>query len=623
MAGAFQDLADHQLVCRVILRDENVEAEHLLWDDSRLASHLSRESDAQERLEFDHAAGQLADAAKPAHLQERRRPCLVALQDDEAVPLRPDVEHLRCSCRGRKILTHHHDMAPRLPAERAQMIASRFQIRQRHDVETAFSRQLHDLRWAADQEQRPRRKAPGRQHLAGEFEPEQTALPRRAFDADAAAMGLDDLLGDGEAEAGSAVPVDDGLVGLGKLTEDLVEILRRDADATVMHVEAEGRSTSGASAHADMNEHEAGVGELHGVSGEVDEDFLQMPDGNRDPLRRLRRKMQCHPDALRLGLDGEHVAHRREMLMKIDLFLRGGLLADLHARHVEQGVDERQKRAARPADRVRHLELFRRKPAVGQQVAEGDDGVQRRPQFVADTGEEHRLRLAGLFRDPLGQRELADQCGHIEGQDDQAEQQADAQRQVRLPESCLRDDQCKGHNRQRRGSEEIADAETEAIAEDRPEIDGIDHGRRLAPDIEDPRTVQDVEGHADETARHANTWVDQQMGEHGQGHDLEHDEMQDVIVQHLTAEDVEAPGNQQIDEDHLRQQNTVEDDFVFAVGPIVQAMAKPGPGLCDPPPCPVCCRVAAHPWPQALRATPDTLANNARNSTAGMGLPKW
>ena len=71
--------------------------------------------------------------------------------------------------------------------------------------------------------------ADGKLHLEGR------ALAERRFDPDATAVHLDDLLGDGEAEAGPALRLGVGVVDLMELLEDAAQLLSRNAGASVGH----------------------------------------------------------------------------------------------------------------------------------------------------------------------------------------------------------------------------------------------------------------------------------------------------------------------------------------------------------------------------------------------------
>ena len=79
-------------------------------------------------------------------------------------------------------------------------------------------------------------------------------------------MHLDDLLGDGEAEAGSALGLGIGVVDLVELLEDALQLLRRYSWTRVSHGNSE------VAVHGRRGDaHFARVGELDGVADEVEE----------------------------------------------------------------------------------------------------------------------------------------------------------------------------------------------------------------------------------------------------------------------------------------------------------------------------------------------------------------
>src|SRR5271157_6394556 len=69
----------------------------------------------------------------------------------------------------------------------------------------------------------------------GDGEPEGTADPRGRVEANLAAHGFDQLLGNGQAQTGTAVITGDGTVHLSKAFKDRSLPLPRDADAGVLH----------------------------------------------------------------------------------------------------------------------------------------------------------------------------------------------------------------------------------------------------------------------------------------------------------------------------------------------------------------------------------------------------
>src|SRR5262245_46705974 len=119
----------------------------------------------------------------------------------------------------------------------------------------------------------------------GEFHLKRRAFARRRFDPDAPAVHLDDLLRDGEAEAGTTL-------GFGKRTVDLVELIEyagllllRDPWTRVRH--ADGEATVD---RLRRHPHLTHIGELDGVPNEIEEhlgEALLVAKPNGQGLRHL------------------------------------------------------------------------------------------------------------------------------------------------------------------------------------------------------------------------------------------------------------------------------------------------------------------------------------------------
>ena len=118
----------------------------------------------------------------------------------------------------------------------------------------------------------------------------RAAFAGLALDADLAAHQLDQLLADGQAEAGAAVPARGGAVGLREALEDAACLLRRDADAGVGDRRSAGsaRPRSVSRRAVDATHDLAALGELDGVADEVDQHLAQAA-GIADAARRARR----------------------------------------------------------------------------------------------------------------------------------------------------------------------------------------------------------------------------------------------------------------------------------------------------------------------------------------------
>src|SRR5687767_3268456 len=103
---------------------------------------------------------------------------------------------------------------------------------------------------------------------------------------------------------------------------------------------------------------------------------------------------------------------------------------------------------------------------------------------MADAGEEDALRLARLFRLPLGGGQLADQGGSVGREDDQPDEKADGQREVGAPVVGLQDDDREACDADCGGQKKVRNSEAEPVAEDGPEIDGVKQGRDATADMQ-------------------------------------------------------------------------------------------------------------------------------------------
>src|SRR5262245_15273550 len=104
----------------------------------------------------------------------------------------------------------------------------------------------------------------------GELHLEGRAFSESGLHPDAAAVHLDDLLGDREAEAGAAFRLGVRVVHLMEVLEDARSVLLRNTGTGVGDSHGEV-TVRGGGADADF----AGVGELDGISDEIEEDLRQ------------------------------------------------------------------------------------------------------------------------------------------------------------------------------------------------------------------------------------------------------------------------------------------------------------------------------------------------------------
>src|SRR5262245_39787658 len=125
----------------------------------------------------------------------------------------------------------------------------------------------------------------------GELHLKRRSFARRRYHPDAPAVHLDDLLGDGEAEARAALGLGKRAVDLVELLEDPTLLVERYAGPGVGHRDGEM-----AVPRACGDAHLAGIGKLDGVTDEVEQhlrEALFVAEANRERLvhGRLEREL--------------------------------------------------------------------------------------------------------------------------------------------------------------------------------------------------------------------------------------------------------------------------------------------------------------------------------------------
>ena len=233
--------------------------------------------------------------------------------------------------------------------------------------------------------------------LQGQFEPEGAALAGQAVGADLAAHLLDQMLADGESEAGAAKAAGDAGIPLVEGLKKLAQHIGSDADAGVANDEAQphGALAGGHGRHGQVDF--ALLGELDGVADKVDQDLLDPMVIAPQHAQWLRRAPHHEVQALGLG----EVAHQALDPVQQRVQAEGLLVDDqftgLDLGQVENVIDDVQQIAASLAHHADHGTLILGERLVFQQLGETENGVHGRAQFVAHVGQEPGLRLARGF----------------------------------------------------------------------------------------------------------------------------------------------------------------------------------------------------------------------------------
>ena len=165
---------------------------------------------------------------------------------------------------------------------------------------------------------------------------EDAAFARRAFDIDAALMGLDDVLDDGQAEAGAAELAAAGAIDAVEALEEARQVLRGDAAAAIADVDGDFVVIL---ACEDFNL-AAGFAVFDGVIDEVNDGLFEERgiDVGGDRVVAIEREFDGLGGGERLATDQccfENGAQRRLNQRQI-----GGFLALLDFREAEKIFDD-------------------------------------------------------------------------------------------------------------------------------------------------------------------------------------------------------------------------------------------------------------------------------------------
>jgi hypothetical protein len=244
---------------------------------------------------------------------------------------------------------------------------------------------------------------------------EQRALPRLAVHADRAAHQLGQPLADRQAQAGAAVLARGGRVDLRERLEQPRQVLGRDADAGILHREADTASLVHRLAvhrHEDL----ALVRELDGVGQQVDEDLAHARGVAHQRLGRAVLDQVGQVQVLLQRARRHQVERVLHAAAQVEGLLLDLELADVGLRVVEDVVDDLQQRLAAGADGAGEVALVLRHRRVQQQRGHADHRIERRADLVAHVGQEQALgarRGLGLRLGALQRQRLVVALGHV------------------------------------------------------------------------------------------------------------------------------------------------------------------------------------------------------------------
>ena len=227
-------------------------------------------------------------------------------------------------------------------------------------------------------------------------DPEFRAFARRAVDADFAAHLLDQALGNHQAQAGAAGLARQRVVGLAERLEQRAHVLAGQADAGVLHADAQLHAV-----FLFFFDHRAGddgafAGELDRVADQVGQDLLEAQRVAHQRQRRVAVDQAHQLQLLGMGGGGEDGQGVLQQVPQVERDAVEHQLAGLDLREVEDLVDDAQQVVGGFFDGAQVVQLARGQLAFLQQVGEAEDAVERRADFMAHVGQELGLDAAGL-----------------------------------------------------------------------------------------------------------------------------------------------------------------------------------------------------------------------------------
>ena len=202
---------------------------------------------------------------------------------------------------------------------------------------------------------------------------------------------------DGKSKAGAAVTAVVGTARLKIRLADARQILVADADAIVFDRKADLRRL-GASADRDRA---AAIAETDRVGYQVEQNLVERTLVG-DHFRQIvgPHSLQVHarlarPQLKQVAAGGDDL--RRRERLRPDLEIAG-----LDLRNIEHAVDDREQVMPGPVDEagifVAAFGIERQHRLLHQHLGEADDGVERRAQFVAHSGQEPAFGGVGALR---------------------------------------------------------------------------------------------------------------------------------------------------------------------------------------------------------------------------------
>ena len=235
-----------------------------------------------------------------------------------------------------------------------------------------------------------------------------TALARFAVDPDLSTHHADECRRNRESETRAAIATRRRGIGLHERIENVLAPIGGDADAGVDHREMDLTLFAGTALDTRPQDDFAALGELDGVTDQIQDDLTQ-PIGIADERgRNGRLDIANELQPLLMRPQGQHLERRFERFTDIELHRVELEPPRFYLREVQDVIDDAQQTVGGELHRFHVLALLARQLSVETQLAHPENTVERRADLMTHVGQEFALRLVrGLcrFARPL-QRDL-------------------------------------------------------------------------------------------------------------------------------------------------------------------------------------------------------------------------
>ncbi len=328
---------------------------------------------------------------------------------------------------------------------------------------------------------------------------------------------------------------------------------------------------------ADPDRDPAGLGELHGIRDQIDQDLLQPASRTGQLVGHGRVELQLQLQAFGERLVRQQLVDLGQERMQVEVHDRRRRAAGLEPGDLQHVVDQLQQRLAGIMGGPDHAVLLGRQGLAGEQLGHAHHGMERRAQLVAHAGEEAALGAASLLRPVERVGQLGQQGLGVERDRQEGDAQAKRQDRLAAPMGAEQHHRGEAQGAHGRRGQQIALAVAKAHAERDPEIERKEQGAGAGPQAEDRGDRDHVEAQPAPAPGRIGRGRVQQMAEQqdraqhigdGPGHAARRRERQMAGA---------LGGDRQIDQRGGRDRDPDENLLMLAIGPAGEAAADAMP----------------------------------------------